>query len=113
MYRLNKWIVLLLIAFITACAGPEHFEPLQPTATDASVLYIYRPKADNPGAQPLRYSYPDMILDEQSVGALKFNTHKQLLLEPGRHQLKVTGLTKQAKWKEKDKELEFEIQPGE
>ena len=113
MCRLSKYIAVLLIVFLSACSGPRHFEPLQPASSDESVLYLYRPKADNPGAQPLRYSYPDMILDGESVGVLKFNTYKHLRLNPGKQLLKATGLTEQARWKEKDKELQFEIKPGE
>ncbi|RLA46122.1 MAG: hypothetical protein DRR06_05730 [Gammaproteobacteria bacterium] len=113
MCGLSKFITVLLIVFLGACSGPRHFEPVQPASSDEGVLYIYRPKADNPGVQPLRYSYPDMILDGESVGVLKFKTYKHLRLRPGKHLLKATGLTEQASWEEKDKELQFDIQPGE
>ena len=101
------------IIFLSACAGPGYFEPIQPVDDSEAVLYIYRPRADNPGLQPLRLSYPDLLINENNIGPLSFNKHRAVRLSPGEHTLKATGLTKKSRWKPKDKELTFTIKPGE
>jgi hypothetical protein len=108
-----KWSVLFSAIFLSACAGPKYFEPIQPASANEAVLYIYRPKADNPGMQPLRFSYPDVLIDDTSVGVLTFNHHRAVRLNPGKHKLLITGLTKDAKWEPKDIERNFSINPGE
>jgi len=63
--KLHCWLIFLLLA---GCAGPGYFEAVPPSSAEKSVVYLYRPEADNPGRQPLRFSYPDVLVDEQSVG---------------------------------------------
>ncbi|MGY4533189.1 hypothetical protein ACVW0Y_002319 [Pseudomonas sp. TE3786] len=107
---------LLLLGSVFLFAGcsssPGYFEPQQPDK-DRSLVYLYRPKADNPGMQPLRLSYPDVQIDGQSVGQLKFNSHFAADLSPGKHKVRITGLSKAADWEPKDIEQSFSVQPGE
>jgi hypothetical protein len=97
---------------IAGCSSPGHFEPQQPELGQ-SVLYLYRPKADNPGMQPLRLSYPDVQVDGHSVGQLKFNSHFPVSLNPGKHSVRITGLSKAADWEPRDIEQNVTVQPGE
>ena len=104
------WAVLLVLS---GCAGPGYFEAIPPSSPEQSVVYLYRPEADNPGRQPLRFSYPDVLIDEQSVGTLHFNSYRRIELAPGRYNLRITGLTRQAKWEPRDIKQQFSIAPGE
>ena len=104
------WAVLLVLS---GCAGPGYFEAIPPSSPEQSVVYLYRPEADNPGRQPLRFSYPDVLIDEQSVGTLHFNSYRRIELAPGRHNLRITGLTRQAKWEPRDIKQQFSVAPGE
>ncbi|RLA01898.1 MAG: hypothetical protein DRQ42_02080 [Gammaproteobacteria bacterium] len=114
MAKLGKLFILFIAIVIssTACSGPKYFEAVQPT-DDNSILYVYRSKVKGVLFQPLSSSYPDLILDGESVDVLKANTHRAIPIKPGKHHLRVTGLTKKAKWDQKDKELSFKIKPGE
>ncbi|MBC9250337.1 hypothetical protein A9179_08645 [Pseudomonas alcaligenes] len=105
--------LLPLLFLLAACAGPGYFEAVPPSNSNKAVVYLYRPEADNPGRQPLRYSYPDVLIDEQSVGTLEFNSHRRVELAPGRHSLRITGLTRQAKWEPRDIKQEFSVAAGE
>lgn len=107
---LPLWLALILLS---GCTGPGYFEAIPPSSTERSVIYLYRPAADNPGRQPLRFSYPDVLIDEQSVGTLHFNAYRRIELEPGRHNLRITGLTRQAKWEPRDIKQQFSVAPGE
>lgn len=111
MRRLPSLITALLV--LTGCAGPGYFEAVPPSSPDQAVVYLYRPEADNPGRQPLRFSYPDVLIDEQSVGPLQFNSHRRVELPPGRHSIRITGLTRQAKWEPRDIKQNFSVAPGE
>jgi hypothetical protein len=95
------------------CSSPGYFQPVTAANPGDAVLYIYRPRADNPGAQPLRRSYPDMILDGKSIGVLEFKQYKTVFLKPGQHTLTATGLTREANWRPVDKNLNFRVEPGE
>ncbi|MEN0107193.1 MAG: DUF2846 domain-containing protein [Pseudomonas sp.] len=108
-------LLLLLTTYllITSCStSPGYFEARQP-GTHSSVVYFYRPKADNPGMQPLRHAYPDVQIDGVSVGLLKFNSHFAVDLAPGKHQVRITGLSKVASWEPRDIEQSVTVQPGE
>ena len=108
--KLHCWLIFLLLA---GCTGPGYFEAVPPSSAEKSVVYLYRPEADNPGRQPLRFSYPDVLVDEQSVGVLEFNSYRRIELQPGRHSLRITGLSRQAKWEPRDIEQAFSVAPGE
>lgn len=102
-----------LAVLLSACAGPGYFEPIQPVGDNEAVLYIYRPRADNPGLQPLRFSYPDLLINEESIGVLSFNSHRSLRLESGEYTLTATGLSKISNWEPRDRNLTFKLEPGE
>ncbi|VXC37350.1 conserved hypothetical protein [Pseudomonas sp. 8AS] len=106
-------LLSLLVLLLTGCAGPGYFEAIPPSSPDQAVVYLYRPEADNPGRQPLRLSYPDVLIDEQSVGTLQFNSHRRIELAPGHHTLRITGLTRQAKWEPRDIKQNITVAPGE
>jgi hypothetical protein len=103
MIKTNPKKILALSVFLAlaGCSSPGYFEPQQPSS-GAGMLYLYRPKADNPGMQPLRMSYPDIQIDGRSVGQLKFNTHMGIGLAPGKHKVRITGLSKTADWEPRD-----------
>lgn len=98
---------------LASCSGPGYFEAIPASNADQAVVYLYRPQADNPGRQPLRFSYPDVLIDERSVGTLPFNTHRRIELAAGRHSMRITGLTRPAKWEPRDIKQEFNLSPGE
>lgn len=112
MHRKFQYCMVLLL-LLSGCASPGYFEAIPPSSNDKSVVYLYRPEADNPGQQPLRFSYPDVLIDEQSVGILELNGYRRIELEPGKHSLRITGLSRQAKWEPRDVEQAFQIAPGE
>jgi hypothetical protein len=114
MNKLLKEICVLLgvLLMLSGCSSPKHFEPQDPGKND-SLLYLYRPEAANPGLQPLRLSYPDIQLDGASIGQLKFNRRLAVLLKPGVHSIRVTGLSKKADWEPRDINLQFTVRPGE
>lgn len=105
--------LLPLLLSLAGCASPGYFEAVPPSSPDQAVVYLFRPEADNPGRQPLRFSYPDVLIDEQSVGILPFNTYRRIELPPGRHSIRITGLTRQAKWEPRDVRQNFSVAPGE
>ena len=107
------FISLCLFGLVSSCASPGHFTPVSLDSPDDAILYIYRPRANNPGAQPLRRSYPEMILDGKSIGMMKFKNYKYIKIKPGSHELTATGLTEGSKWKPRDLNLKFKIQSGE
>ena len=105
--------LLGLLVLSAGCASsPGYFEPAQPAA-DSALVYFYRPKADNPGMQPLRGSYPDVQIDGRSVGQLKFNSHFGVSLAPGPHEVRITGLSKAADWEPRDIEQRLSVKAGE
>lgn len=106
-------IILSFILLLSGCSGPGYFEPIEPEAGAQAVLYIYRPKADNPGVQPLRFYYPDLLINGESIGVLHFNRYRMVRLDAGEYTLKATGLTEIAKWAPKDRDLAFKLEPGE
>jgi hypothetical protein len=108
----KKTLALSAFLALAGCSSsPGYFEPQQPS-NDISMLYLYRPKADNPGMQPLRMSYPDIQVDGRSVGQLKFNTHMGIGLTPGKHKIRITGLSKAANWEPRDIEQNVTIKPS-
>ncbi|MES2818081.1 MAG: hypothetical protein V4812_03750 [Pseudomonadota bacterium] len=111
-YRSILLLILSALLLVSGCSAPGYFEPQQPDK-DSGMLYLYRPKADNPGMQPLRLSYPDIQIDGRSVGPLKFNTHLAVGLSPGKHSIRITGLSKAASWEPRDIEKAFMVEPGE
>ena len=110
---MNKISMLIAVVLLVAgCSSPGNFVPQDPGKNDA-LLYLYRPEADNPGLQPLRMSYPDIQLDGRSIGVLQFNTYFAVVLTPGQHSIRVTGLSKKADWEPQDITLDISVRAGE
>lgn len=104
---------LLLPLLLAGCSGPAHFEAVTPSSPQHAVLYLYRPEASNPGLmQPLRYDYPEVFIDEQSIGTLKFNSHRHVELAPGQHSIRITGLSQAARWEPRDIQQKLSLDPA-
>ncbi|HEY9037270.1 MAG TPA: hypothetical protein VIM96_11230 [Pseudomonadales bacterium] len=113
--KCNAWIRMVVLASLLslgACSTP-YFEPVSPPDANTSVIYLYRLKADNPGLQPLRFSYPEIFMDDKSIGFLKYETRLMVTVTPGKHHFRVTGLTRDARWEPRDIHLDFTARPGE
>lgn len=40
------------------------------------MFYIYRPEPAQPGLmKPLKYDYPEVLIDRKSIGVLKYNRY--------------------------------------
>ncbi|CAA0079637.1 Uncharacterised protein [Halioglobus japonicus] len=98
---INAAVILML----SACAQTVgHFTPTAAKNPDDTVFYIYRPAASNPGLmKPLKYDYPDVLIDGKSIGVLKYNQYLVTELTPGPHTITITGLTTASKgWADRD-----------
>lgn len=85
-------IVILLLSACTQTVG--HFSPTVASNPNNTVFYIYRPAASTPGVmKPLKYDYPDVLIDGKSIGALKYDSYLVTELTPGAHNITITGLT--------------------
>jgi hypothetical protein len=102
-----------LLCFLTACGNTAYFEPGQPSVASNALVYIYRPAATNPGKKPLRTSYPEILVNGEKSGLLKYQEHFPVELEPGKYQFVATGLTADARWKPKDRSYTLKVEPGE
>ena len=111
--QLKKILLAGWVFILSGCTGPQYFEPLQAKDPANGVVYIFRPHADNPGRQPLSHSYPDILLDEHSIGVLELNTYLATELSAGAHHIRVTGLTQKARWDARDIEQDLNLAPGE
>lgn len=103
----------LLLAMLGGCANTDYFEPKAPSAADKAVVYLYRPAATNPGKKPLRTSYPEILIDGEKAGFLKYNQHFRVELAPGSHEFVATGLTPDARWKPEDRRYPLTVKAGE
>ena len=108
-------LMLLVTAGIWGCAGNNPvFTPATPGNPGNAILYLYRPEASTPGvAKPLRFSYPEVFVDGRSVGVIPYDRYLALELAPGQHELRLTGLTAQAKdWEIRDIRRQVAVQRG-
>ena len=106
--------MLCSLPLLSACSSkPGYFEAVAPSTPERAVLYLFRPEASNPGMQPLRFAYPDILIDGKSVGMLKFDSHFYVDLAAGSHQVRVTGLTQGADWEPRDIQQTISLEPGE
>ena len=107
---MHRYLALFLLLGLTAvggCVSSSYFEPTPIAKPGNAMVYIYRPEATNPGKKPLTLSYPEVMMDGQSVGFLKYNEYLALEVAPGKREFLVTGLTRDAKWEPKDRKLYF------
>ncbi|MGL4315777.1 MAG: DUF2846 domain-containing protein [Pseudomonas sp.] len=111
MYRCLALLTFPLL--LAACAGPAYFEAVQPSSPQQAVLYLYRPEASNPGLmQPLRFDYPEVFIDGQSIGTLEFNKYRHVELAAGQHSVLITGLSRGAKWEPRDIQQKVTLSPA-
>lgn len=110
--RLALLSALTLIG-LSGCANSSYFEPTPIATAGNAMVYVYRPAATNPGKKPLRLSYPEVMVDGNSAGFLKYNDYLALELAPGKREFLVTGLTRDAKWEPRDRSYTLDVKPGE
>ncbi|RLA56188.1 MAG: hypothetical protein DRQ65_03390 [Gammaproteobacteria bacterium] len=102
----------LALLTLNGCPNTAYFEPTPIALPGEAMVYIYRPEATNPGKKLLRLSYPEALMDGESVGLLKYNKHLALEVAPGEHEFVVTGLTRDAKWEPKDRKYTLKVEAG-
>lgn len=103
----------LALLTLSGCPNTAYFEPTPIAQPGEAMVYIYRPEATNPGKKPLRMSYPEVMMDGNSVGFLKYNEHLAVEAVPGEHEFVVTGLTRDAKWEPRDRKFTLKVEAGE
>ena len=101
-----------VLLILVACQGSSYFEAAPTAAADNARVYIYRPAATNPGAKPLRFSYPEVMIDGASKGLLRYKEYLELEIAPGKREFVVTGLTPNAKWKPRDVSYTLPVEAG-
>lgn len=112
-YRHRFGVLLIACVLLGACSSPGHFEPTPIAGAGSAMVYLYRPAASNPGSKPLLLSYPEVMIDGNSHGVLKYNSYLAIELPSGKHDFRLTGLTKNAKWEPRDVEYGIDLKPGE
>lgn len=103
------WLGTLMLA---GCVeNPGHFTKTTAATPGNALFYLYRPEATTPGLmKPLKFEYPDVLIDGKSIGVLKYNEYLVTELTPGTHTINITGLTQAAKgWAARDIESSFEV----
>ncbi len=105
-------LLLTLMLLVNGCSSPGYFEPTPIAQPGNGMLYIYRPAADNPGRQPLRYSYPEILVSDKSVGFLKYKEYLTVELPPGKYEVVATGLTRNANWSPRNVSYKATIEAG-
>lgn len=111
----KHFVVPLLALFIClgGCANSDYFDPTPIATAGNSMVYLYRPAASNPGKKPLVTSYPEILVDGDSMGMLKYNRYLALELPPGEHEFVATGLTPDARWEPEDRSYTLNTKAGE
>lgn len=107
-----RFASLLMFSILGACSNnPGQFTPAQVVNPNMGILYLYRPAPTNPGLmKPLKFDYPDVVVDGKSIGVLKYNEYLVTELPPGEHTMNITGLTATASgWAERDIERTFTV----
>jgi len=109
----KRLFIVVTFTALSACAGYGSFEYQQLQDPSNALLYVYRTKSHNPGRAPLPYSYPEVFANQQSLGVLHYKTYLVEELPTGQYELKFTGLTDKARWKQRDIKHTIQLQPGE
>lgn len=113
MYRL---IALLLLLGPLPESGPlaaDYFEPTPISTPGKAMVYVYRPAASNPGKKPLRFKYPELMVDGKSAGFLKYKKYLAVEVDPGKREFLLTGLTRNANWEPRDRKYKLTVEAGE
>ena len=117
MTTMSRPLYLFILAALTVatsgCANRDYFEPTPLASAGNAMVYVYRPAATNPGKKPLTLSYPEVQVDGESVGFLKYKEYLAVEVAPGKRHFRVTGLTRDARWEPKDREYTLEAMAGE
>lgn len=114
MKPLQVLLLCLAVLALSGCPNTAYFEPTPIASTGKAMVYFYRPAATNPGAaRPLRLSYPEIMVDGNSVGFLKYNRYLAVEVEPGLKEFLATGLTPEARWEPKDLSYKLQMEAGE
>ena len=108
----RRLLLLLAILTLSACASPGYFAPAPPSNPENAVVYIYRPAATNPGKKPLTTSYPEIMVNGDSAGMLRYKEYLRLELPPGDYEFVATGLTPNARWEPEDRRYGLSLQSG-
>jgi hypothetical protein len=90
---------------LTSCSqSVGRFAPSEATNPNNTVFYIYRPEASTPGVmKPLKFDYPDVLIDGKSIGVLKYDEYLVTEITPGKHTVTITGLSNVSSgWAERD-----------
>jgi hypothetical protein len=104
--------VLALLCLYGCASSSSYFEPTPIAQPGNAMVYIYRPAGTNPGMKPLTLSYPEVMVDGQSVGFLKYNEYLAVEVTPGQRDFLVTGLTRGAKWEARDLSHTLDVDAG-
>jgi len=112
MKTLSRLLTLLTLTLVGACASPGYFAPTPASNPDNAVVYIYRPAATNPGKKPLTTSYPEIMVNGESAGMLRYKEYLRLELPPGEYEFVATGLTPNARWEPTDRSYGLSLESG-
>ena len=109
----TRYLLLPLVLLLAGCPNTDYFDPTPKASTGKAMVYLYRPEATNPGlAKPYRLSYPEIMVDGNSAGFLKYNRYLAVEVEPGEREFLVTGLTPDARWEPKDISYKLTTEAG-
>ena len=108
---------LLLLALLIGCQsanGPAYtqapFDVATPENPNNALVYIYRTKQ---AYRAKSRSWPVVFVNEQPLGALKYNSYLVAEVPPGEYIVAATGLSKASHgWDFADKEAKFKLQVG-
>lgn len=106
-------ITIVVVILLAGCANSDYFEPTSLRNVSNAMVYVYRPGGSNPGKKPMITSYPEIMVDGNSHGMLKYAQYLALELEPGRREFVATGLTRDARWEPEDRKYSLNIEAGE
>ena len=108
---------VLLLALLSGCQSAKDpaysqqlFDVAKPKNPNNALVYIYRTEQ---AYRAKSRSWPAVFLNEQPLGALKYNRYLVAEVPPGEYVLAATGLSKAShKWGFADKEAKFTLQAG-
>jgi hypothetical protein len=111
-------VLLALLALSAGCgvgrvASGDSYGYVKPALSDPGMaqVIVYRPKQS---WRERAGSYPEVFINGDSVGTLRYNGYLVHEVAPGAGQLRITGLSPLArKWKFRDRELPVSARAGE
>lgn len=109
---MRVWSIFLLPLLLGACSATPYFAAKTLSDPEKALVYVYRPKASNPGKKPMRYSYPDIQVDGASIGILHYNKHLVAELTPGSREFVSTGLSPLADWNQGETKYTLKLEAG-